>query len=206
MIRKHQGSERRESASAPQRVLTYLQNHPLSAPAPLFRIVKDCWIHRREWLSYPVLFGIFIPLACFDICLEGYHRLTFSLLKIPYVSRTRFIRIDRHRLPYLSWSQKIACSYCGYANGLLQYAAQIAGQTEAFFCPIKHQQTRVFSPPPHHLHFAQYGDVQGYQQRVRDFRNTGTPSFKSMDTQSESTNLRIEGTLENPTPRSPSKT
>ena len=185
MIQHHQELEYRGPTRLSQISVTFKHYPSAFSRYSLLRLIKECWVHRREWLSYPVLFGMFIPLACFDICLAVYHRITFALLKIPYIPRSRYIRIDRHHLPYLSWSQKFACAYCGYANGLLQYAVQIAGKTEAFFCPIKHRRTTEFLPPPHHQQFAEFGDSRGYQQRIHNFRNTETPSFKNVLTKSE---------------------
>ena len=45
---------------------------------------------------------------------------------------------DRHRLGYLNAIEKVHCVYCGYANGLVAYAREIAARTEQYFCPIKH--------------------------------------------------------------------
>ncbi len=115
-------------------------------------------------LASPVLYGIFIPLVLLDLSLTIYHWTVFPLLKIPMVQRGAFIRLDRHRLTYLPWIAKLTCSYCGYANGLLQYAVRLAGDTERYFCPLKHQERQAeFHPAPHHVHFAEYGDVSGFQ-------------------------------------------
>jgi hypothetical protein len=105
-----------------------------------------------------------VPLVLLDIFLELYHRIAFPILGIPTVPRRRYIKIDRHLLPYLPAIVKLACVYCGYANGLLQYAARIAGDTERYFCPIKHQASAEFDQPPHHRHFAEYGDAQGFRR------------------------------------------
>ncbi len=124
----------------------------------------------RVIVASPVLYGMLIPLAFLDLCLTLYHWTVFPLLHIPRVRRSTYIRLDRHRLAYLPWIVKLTCTYCGYANGLLQYAARLAGDTEAFFCPIKHQQrAQKFHAPPHHAGFAEYGDAQGAQARYQQF-------------------------------------
>jgi hypothetical protein len=126
----------------------------------------------RVIVASPVLYGMLIPLAFLDLCLTLYHWTAFPLLRIPRIRRSAYIRLDRHRLPYLPWIVKLTCTYCGYANGLLQYAARLAGDTEAFFCPIKHQQrSQTFHPPSHHSGFAEFGDVQGAQTRYQQSPN-----------------------------------
>jgi hypothetical protein len=53
--------------------------------------------------------------------------------------------------------------YCGYANGLLHYASAIAGETEKYFCGIKHQSDPNFIEPPHHKNFVKYGDEEAFR-------------------------------------------
>ncbi len=138
-----------------------------SDEASLHRLALPSW---RTVLAAPLLYAMIVPLVMLDLSLEVYHRLAFRLLGIPLVRRRDYIRIDRHRLPYLSALQKLACAYCGYANGLLQYAARIAGETEAYFCPIKHQAIEGFHPPAHHERFAEYGDAGGFQRLLAQAR------------------------------------
>ncbi|WP_447974635.1 hypothetical protein [Nitrospira sp. Kam-Ns4a] len=135
--------------------------------ASLHRLALPSW---RTVLAAPLLYAMIVPLVMLDLSLELYHRAVFRLLGIPFVRRRDYIRIDRHRLPYLSAVQKLACAYCGYANGLLQYAARIAGETEAYFCPSKHQATEGFHPPPHHERFAEYGDAGGFRRLLEQAR------------------------------------
>lgn len=125
-------------------------------------------------LASPMLYVVSVPLLFVDLCLEVYHRLTFPLLGIPLVRRREYIRIDRHRLQYLPAILKLACVYCGYANGLLQYAARIAADTEAYFCPIKHQDSVGFHQPPHHRAFVEYDDEEGFWLRQEEeYRKQG---------------------------------
>lgn len=128
---------------------------------------------RPAWttiVASPLLYGMGVPLLFLDLCLELFHRLVFPLLGIPLVHRWEYIRIDRHRLTFLPWILKLACAYCGYANGLLQYAVRIAGDTERYFCPSKHQESSDFHAPLHHQNFAEYGDEKGFQQRFHRTR------------------------------------
>lgn len=130
------------------------------APVELVRLAP----HLTTILASPLLYLMILPLLLLDLSLEIYHRLAFPILGIPTVRRGSYIRLDRHRLPYLPFLLKVACAYCGYANGLLQYAARIAGDTELYFCPIKHQAAPDFHPPAHHQGFADYGDAAGFHR------------------------------------------
>ena len=75
--------------------------------------------------------------------------------------------MDRQKLKYLTFLEKIWCSYCGYANGLLAYAVTIAGETEKHWCGIKHIKKGhedTFIEHPHQKNFLEYGDKEGYKQ------------------------------------------
>jgi hypothetical protein len=125
----------------------------------------------KTFVSLPFLYGMCVPLLLLDIALCLYHWTVFPFLGIHCVSRKHYIRIDRHRLNYLPWVLKLGCAYCGYANGLLHWAIQIAGETERYFCPSKHQETPDFHPPPHHKTFAEYGDAEGFSKRFHNIRD-----------------------------------
>jgi hypothetical protein len=120
----------------------------------------------RHIISAPFIYGMFVPLILLDLVLEIYHQVCFRLYGLERVRRSAYIRMDRHRLQYLNWYEKINCAYCGYANGLLQYAARIAGDTERYWCGIKHQKTEGYTEPPHHKDFLKYGDKKAYE-RIR---------------------------------------
>lgn len=136
-------------------------------------------------LAAPLLYVMVVPLVIFDLCLEVYHHLAFPLFGMPIVRRREYIKIDRQLLPYLPVRLKVACLYCGYANGLIQYAARIAGETETYFCPIKHQKSPTFHAPPHHRTFAEYGDFAGFHARweetFHDEYGSGTQHKKTIN-------------------------
>ena len=140
-------------------------SHHISEEEGTIKSALIQWPSWRTVLISPLLYGIAIPMIVFDLCLEVYHRLAFHLLGIPLVPRREYFRIDRHRLTFLPFILKLACVYCGYANGLVHYAVRIAGDTETYFCPIKHQPTPSFHPPLHHRYFSEYGDATGFQRR-----------------------------------------
>ncbi len=118
----------------------------------------------RHWISFPFLFGMFIPLVICDICAEIYHRICFPLYGIPIVRRSKYIIIDRHKLSYLSLMQKMGCVYCGYANGLIAYLTKIAGDTENYWCSIKHNYKSVDFFQEHQEHFLDYNNEESYKK------------------------------------------
>ena len=141
-------------------------------------IQLQCQRKRKDWewpnslphatilLATPLIYAMIVPLLVFDFCVELYQRVVFPLLGLPLLSRREYIRLDRHRLPYLNPFQKAGCLYCGYANGLLHYASRIAAETEKVFCPIQHRTGGKFHPPAHHIDFAPYGDAKEFQRKM----------------------------------------
>lgn len=117
----------------------------------------------RHLCSAPFIYAVFFPVVLLDIFMEIYHRICFPLYGIPYVRRSQYIKIDRHRLSYLSLMEKINCAYCGYVNGFFHYGSQIAAETEKYWCGIKHAKDPSFIPPEHHKEFIAYGDEEEYQ-------------------------------------------
>ncbi|WP_397541362.1 hypothetical protein [Roseovarius salis] len=89
-------------------------------------------------ITAPVIYAMIIPFVMLDLFVTVYQRICFPVYGIERVRRADFIRIDRHHLAYLKALQKLNCVYCGYANGLIGYVQEIAGRTEAYWCPIKH--------------------------------------------------------------------
>ncbi|MEK7122306.1 MAG: hypothetical protein AAB855_00455, partial [Patescibacteria group bacterium] len=73
----------------------------------------------------------------------------------------------RHHLSYLSAWEKLNCTYCGYANGFIMYAMRIAGETERYWCGIKHKEDPTFIPPPHHQFFLSYGNEEEFKEFIK---------------------------------------
>lgn len=119
-------------------------------------------------LSMFFIYPMIVPLVILDFFLEIYHNIGFRLYNIPLVDRSKYIKIDRYKLPYLSPIAKMNCAYCGYANGLLTYATRIAADTEAYWCGIKHQAGNGYIELPHHRHFLVYGDDLAFRQLSSD--------------------------------------
>ncbi len=105
----------------------------------------------------PVLRALLFPLLLSDLCIEIYHRIFFPLYRVPYIQRRNYIQVmDRAKLPYLNFVQKLYCMYCGYANGLVHYRVEIGGATEHYRCGVKHWDRKGFVPEEHQKNFAKF--------------------------------------------------
>jgi len=119
----------------------------------------------RNYLALPFIVSMAIPFVILDIFLEIYHNAAFRLYKIPLIKRSDYVKVDRHKLKYLNALDKFSCTYCGYANGLMLYASTIAGETEKYWCGIKHKnnsEDAVFAENSYHKNFLEYGDEDAY--------------------------------------------
>ena len=113
-------------------------------------------------ITAPVIYAMIVPFGILDLFVTIYQVLCFPAYGIDKVRRADFIRIDRHHLAYLNAVQKLNCVYCGYCNGLIGYVQEIAGRTEAYFCPIKHA-ARIGSHHAYYAQFVDYGDAEGFE-------------------------------------------
>ncbi|SDI49910.1 hypothetical protein [Lutimaribacter saemankumensis] len=120
-------------------------------------------------LTAPVIYAMIVPFALLDLFVTIYQAVCFPVYGIPRVRRRDHIRIDRHHLQYLNGLQKLNCIYCGYANGLIAYVREIAGRTEAYWCPIKHA-ARVEGRHGHYAEFLDYGDAEGFEAGLQASR------------------------------------
>ncbi|MBZ5557980.1 MAG: hypothetical protein LAO77_11965 [Acidobacteriia bacterium] len=129
-----------------------------------------------HFLLIPVIYSLLVPLVLLDAWMTLYQWCCFPAYGIPRLRRGAYFVMDRHKLAYLNAIEKVHCTYCSYATGLVTYARDIAAQTEQYWCPIKHGRA---IPPPHALYhaFVDYGDAIGYhrdlpalRQALRDAR------------------------------------
>lgn len=120
----------------------------------------------RHLITAPVIYSLIIPFVLVDLWVSLYQAICFRAYGIPRVRRADYIRIDRHHLAYLNSIQKVNCIYCGYVNGLIAYVREIAGRTEAYWCPIKHA-ARVRGRHQHYDGFMDYGDGETYAEGLR---------------------------------------
>ncbi|CAN5354378.1 hypothetical protein BH11PSE14_BH11PSE14_09270 [soil metagenome] len=123
----------------------------------------------QNFIPLPIIYGMAVPLALFDLCLVLYQALCFPIYRIAKVRRADYIVFDRHHLGYLNIFERLNCEYCAYANGLFAYASEIAARTEQYFCPIKHAR-KVLGRHARYEHFLDYGDATDYQARAAQLR------------------------------------
>jgi hypothetical protein len=120
-------------------------------------------------LTAPVIYALIVPLVLLDLFVTVYQAVCFPVYRIPKVRRRDYLVFDRHHLAYLNALEKLNCSYCSYANGMIAYVREIAGRTEQYWCPIKHAR-RVVGAHPKYASFEDYGDAEGYKKWLEQFR------------------------------------
>jgi hypothetical protein len=133
----------------------------------------------------PVIYSLLLPLVLLDGWVTLYQSICFPIYGIPRVPRRRYFPADRHKLAYLNGIEKLHCTFCSYANGLIAYVREVAARTEQYWCPIKHARA---IPAPHsryHLFF-DYGDAGRYSRALEPLRDAlrGAPCRKVRRTRS----------------------
>jgi len=126
----------------------------------------------REVISIPFIYSMIIPAIILDIFLFIYQQTAIRLYQIPIVKRSDYIVFDRKQLAYLNLLQKINCMYCSYFNGLMQFAVEVAGRTEKYWCPIKHAKKKAWSHDWEE-YFADYWDVDWFKETfcsIKEFK------------------------------------
>ncbi len=133
---------------------------------------------RRRWLSLltaPLIYSLLLPIALLDLWATLFQQVCFRVYGVPRVRRADYLRLDRHRLPYLDAVGRLNCVYCGYSNGVIAYAREIAARTEQYWCPIKHGDAPA-GVHDRYESFADFGDAAGYEaraERLREALRTG---------------------------------
>lgn len=117
-----------------------------------------------NFITSPVIYALVIPLVVLDVALALYQFVCFPIYGIRKVPRSDFIVLDRHHLAYLNAVEKLNCAYCGYANGVIALAREVASRTEERWCPIKHAR-RVRGVHQRYYQFDDYGDAQSFRER-----------------------------------------
>lgn len=125
-------------------------------------------------LTLPVIWSCVFPALLLDLTITIYQAICFPIYGIPKVRRGDYIVLDRHNLSYLNIIEKMNCVYCGYFNGVVAYAREMAARTEQHWCPIKHAR-RVGDIHSRYKYFFDYGDGKRYRQEIeaarRDFED-----------------------------------
>jgi len=120
-------------------------------------------------LTLPIIWFCAIPALFLDLMITIYQAICFPIYGIPKVRRGDYIVLDRHNLSYLNIIEKMNCVYCGYFNGLVAYAREMAARTEQHWCPIKHAR-RVGDIHSRYKYFFDYGDAKRYRQEIETAR------------------------------------
>lgn len=118
----------------------------------------------------PVIYSLLLPLVMLDLWVTIYQSVCFPIYGIARVPRRRYFAIDRHKLAYLNGIEKVNCTFCSYANGLIAYVREVAARTEQYWCPIKHARTIPVPHSRYHL-FLDYGDAEGYRRDLVPLRD-----------------------------------
>lgn len=114
-------------------------------------------------LASPLVYALLVPLAMLDLLALLFVHVAFPVYGIPKVRRSDYVVVDRHHLAYLNLIEKMNCVYCGYANGIIAYAREVASRSEEHWCPIKHAR-RTRDPHRRYFHFADYGDAETFRR------------------------------------------
>lgn len=118
----------------------------------------------------PLMYSMVVPLAFLDVSMTVFQAVVFTHSRIPKTNRGEFIVIDRHKLGYLNYFEKLNCVYCGYANGVVARAREIISRTEKHWCPIRHART-TRAPHAQYASFLDYGDAETYRAEYEKIRN-----------------------------------
>lgn len=121
-------------------------------------------------LTAPFIYALLLPFAWLDLSVSIYQSVCFRAYGIARVRRSDYIVYDRGHLSYLNAIEKINCTYCSYANGVIAYVREVSARTEQYWCPIKHA-LKVRGSHSRQRLFEEYGDGTEYQQRLLKHRD-----------------------------------
>ncbi len=124
-----------------------------------------------NYLAIPFIYSMIIPAVILDAFLFVYQNVALRFLKIPLVERRKYMIIDRHKLAYLNFIEKLNCAYCGYFNGLIAYAREVAARTEQYWCPIRHAR-RLRGAHSRYHSFTPYGEGERYESDLKRLRES----------------------------------
>ena len=122
-------------------------------------------------VTAPAIYSLLLPFLALDVWVSIYQWICFPIYGIARVPRATYFVIDRRKLAYLNGIEKVNCTFCSYANGLLAYVGEVAARTEQYWCPIKHAHQVPVPHTRYHLFF-DYGDAEGYRRGLVTLRRT----------------------------------
>jgi len=94
-------------------------------------------------ITGPIIYRMLLPIGLLDLCVSFYQWSCFPIYGIPKITRSKYIIFDRQELKYLDWISKFHCTYCAYGVGVVSFSKEVIAVTETYFCPIKHQRTKI---------------------------------------------------------------
>ncbi len=125
--------------------------------------------HPLIMLTSPLIYAGIVPFLLLDLFVSVFQAVCFPIYGIAKVKRSDYLVFDRHHLAYLNALEKLNCAYCSYANGIVAFAREVSARTEQYWCPIKHAR-RVIGSHARYALFDDYGNGEGYQQRLEELR------------------------------------
>jgi hypothetical protein len=125
-------------------------------------------------ITAPVSYSLIVPLVTLDLWISAYQWICFPIYGIARVPRRAFFVFDRRKLAYLNGIEKVNCTFCSYANGLIAYVREVAARTEHYWCPIKHAHVPA-APHGRYHRFFDYGDAERYHGGLVALRGTLRP-------------------------------
>lgn len=126
---------------------------------------------QRLWwhlISGPFIWLPLLGVLFLDLLISIYQAICFPVYGLEKVKRSTYILVrDRNKLAYLDPLDKLSCMYCGYVNGFLLYAKEIAGRTEKYWCGIKHEAKPGFKTQASQVeqNFARFGDEADFKKK-----------------------------------------
>ena len=121
-------------------------------------------------LTAPIIYSLLLPFVLLDLWVTLYQSICFPIYRVRRVARHRYFAIDRHKLAYLNGIEKVNCTFCSYANGLIAYVREVAARTEQYWCPIRHARPIRTPHQRYHLFF-DYGDAKRYRRELTTLRH-----------------------------------
>lgn len=121
----------------------------------------------RVWIVAPIIYVMFIPIVFFDLATTVYQAICFRAYGIPRVARRKHVRLFSRGRKMITLLDRFNCAYCTYANGVVAYARAVLIETEKYWCPIKYQARKDFTPPHPHDDYAGTDDESELRDIVR---------------------------------------
>lgn len=119
--------------------------------------------------SMPFIYGMIVPISFLDLSVQIYQAVCFRLYGIELVNRKQYVVCSPRGRAALTWLDRFNCWYCAYANGVFNFARAVAGETEKYWCPIRHLAKPDFKEPAHHKDFVQDGDEEALQRTISSY-------------------------------------